>query len=423
MSKNKGITLVAMVITIIILLILAGISINSLTDSGLFGKSKQAQEKYTEAEVIEEVKLAYNTVKIDAVTNNLNNNKIAEQLEKELQKKDKNTKVVAIQTILLVSYNEHEITIYSDGKITIEDEAMGKKPTGKVNILTSGENLEKVEIEVIANTTDGDIETIEALNGATLKLSENEGNNKKSIFEVTDNGKYYFRIKGTNGRTDILCSDEITNIVPTIEAVSLLDGIDKINSGGLKRVKVAGITREGEVDNKTYNLNVIKYDGRLILDGNNQVEGATLTDKGNQEFEYAFGNANDVAENDKEAKNMVVLKINGDLIINNKITLTSVASPDGFGGPKGMLIYCTNELTNNGEISMSKRGARCKGENVFLWKNKGENYEYVPSEGATGGASVGKNTQGMAGVDGTNRATGGGGSGASEHSRSIRSRR
>ena len=45
-SKNaKGITLVALVITIIILLILATISIQSLTNTGLFGKAKEARDK------------------------------------------------------------------------------------------------------------------------------------------------------------------------------------------------------------------------------------------------------------------------------------------------------------------------------------------------------------------------------------------
>lgn len=43
MKSNKGITLVALVITIIILLILAGISIASLTDTGLFDKTKEAK--------------------------------------------------------------------------------------------------------------------------------------------------------------------------------------------------------------------------------------------------------------------------------------------------------------------------------------------------------------------------------------------
>ena len=50
-KKNiKGITLVALVVTIIILLILAGISISALTQTGLFGKAKQAKDKYGNAQ-------------------------------------------------------------------------------------------------------------------------------------------------------------------------------------------------------------------------------------------------------------------------------------------------------------------------------------------------------------------------------------
>ena len=43
LRKNNGITLVALVITIIILLILAGVAIVTLTQTGLFEKAKQAK--------------------------------------------------------------------------------------------------------------------------------------------------------------------------------------------------------------------------------------------------------------------------------------------------------------------------------------------------------------------------------------------
>ncbi len=49
-EQNKGITLIALVITIIILLILAGISIASLTGSGLFEKAGEAKNKSVEAQ-------------------------------------------------------------------------------------------------------------------------------------------------------------------------------------------------------------------------------------------------------------------------------------------------------------------------------------------------------------------------------------
>ena len=45
MKRQNGITLVALVITIIILLILAGISIAALSNQGLFQKATQAGDE------------------------------------------------------------------------------------------------------------------------------------------------------------------------------------------------------------------------------------------------------------------------------------------------------------------------------------------------------------------------------------------
>ena len=44
-KTNRGITLVALVITIVILLILAGISISTLTNTGIFQRAKDAKQK------------------------------------------------------------------------------------------------------------------------------------------------------------------------------------------------------------------------------------------------------------------------------------------------------------------------------------------------------------------------------------------
>ncbi len=53
-KSTKGITLVALVITIIILLILAGISISTLTNTGIFEKAKEAKQKSEEASAKEQ---------------------------------------------------------------------------------------------------------------------------------------------------------------------------------------------------------------------------------------------------------------------------------------------------------------------------------------------------------------------------------
>ena len=56
----KGITLVALVITIVVLLILAGISIQAITNTGLFANAKRAAEESKYANAAEKVALAVN---------------------------------------------------------------------------------------------------------------------------------------------------------------------------------------------------------------------------------------------------------------------------------------------------------------------------------------------------------------------------
>lgn len=66
MKKENGITLIALVITIIVLLILAGVSIAMLTgDNGILNKATTASEKTLAAEAEEAIKLAVNVVLAD----------------------------------------------------------------------------------------------------------------------------------------------------------------------------------------------------------------------------------------------------------------------------------------------------------------------------------------------------------------------
>ena len=59
MVKNKkGITLIALVVTIVVLLILAGVTINLLLDeNGIIVKSKDARIEYSQAKTNEEINL------------------------------------------------------------------------------------------------------------------------------------------------------------------------------------------------------------------------------------------------------------------------------------------------------------------------------------------------------------------------------
>ena len=66
MKNQKGITLIALVITIIVLLILAGVSIAMLTgDNGLLGKAKSSGAENAIAEAKEAVGMAVNQLTAD----------------------------------------------------------------------------------------------------------------------------------------------------------------------------------------------------------------------------------------------------------------------------------------------------------------------------------------------------------------------
>ena len=78
-KENKGVTLIALVVTIIVLLILAGISILTLTgENGLITKTNSAKENTKQAKAEERVKIevlgSYGTdgkIDIDLLNNNL----------------------------------------------------------------------------------------------------------------------------------------------------------------------------------------------------------------------------------------------------------------------------------------------------------------------------------------------------------------
>lgn len=85
-KDNKAITLIALVITVIVLLILAGVTISALSgDNGILTNAAKAKEKSIKAKEQEQVNLAVSTIRgDDAYTGNntLNANNLKNELEK-----------------------------------------------------------------------------------------------------------------------------------------------------------------------------------------------------------------------------------------------------------------------------------------------------------------------------------------------------
>ena len=151
-----------------------------------------------------------------------------------------------------------------------------------------------------------------------------------------------------------------------------------LSDPNLKNDSIINISSNGE----NYSAHVYVYDNDTVFSEN-----------------MTFGDANDVATENEYAKNMVVVKVNGNLTINEGVTVNPYYTE--YGGPKGFTIYVTGKLINNGTIDNS-HGAKAEGQNVYLWKNSDGTYEYVPAEGAA------------ATENGEGRQTAGGGKGSTD---------
>ena len=123
-KKNKGITLIALVITIIILLILAGISISMLTgQNGILNRTQEAKVKNEKSQAQEEVTIALNYLQIENETSSAtltqeNKRKI---LEDELKKSAKDSTVIISGNGYKVNHRKYDFYIDENLKL-IEDE-------------------------------------------------------------------------------------------------------------------------------------------------------------------------------------------------------------------------------------------------------------------------------------------------------------
>ena len=72
---KRGITLIALVITIIILLILSGITISSLTNTGLFKNAKEAKNRTEDAQRQEQDLLNQYEEELNRYTNSNSNSR------------------------------------------------------------------------------------------------------------------------------------------------------------------------------------------------------------------------------------------------------------------------------------------------------------------------------------------------------------
>lgn len=126
-QKNNGITLIALVITIIVLLILAGVTIATLTgENGILSKAEQAKIETEEEQLKEDIKLAYNAVKIGSNLKGWDLDTEIIELQKELTNNNKVDNILVYRgkekdgnDVIIVEYTNREKTYCIRNETTV----------------------------------------------------------------------------------------------------------------------------------------------------------------------------------------------------------------------------------------------------------------------------------------------------------------
>lgn len=209
-TQEKAITLIALIITIIVLLILAGISMATLTgENGFLTKSLFAKEQTLKAQIKEEIELAIMEIQTEenlkgnkVTLNSLSNGQLQSKLEDIIANLNNNE--------IIGEYKNYDYTINSDFKVEIGEKTTGIKAIANVEILTSGYMFEgTVEIKLTASVeSGGNIKEIILPEGVTLLEDLTDTNNNiEKIYTVTKGGNYIFKIVTDNGRITTTTAD------------------------------------------------------------------------------------------------------------------------------------------------------------------------------------------------------------------------
>ena len=199
--NSKGITLIALVITIIVLLILAGVSLSLVMgNEGILGKATNAVDKTEKAAVEEELNLAIADLRLWAVREEekFDKNYITENLPKKLE----DCSCELIEDEIEGEYKNYIFTVDENYVVKIESIAGGVKPEITAEVLTKDRVLEGevVEIQVCATISEGNV-TIQVPENMILKSKITETETEKVyVYTTNKNGNYVLTAIGDSGR-------------------------------------------------------------------------------------------------------------------------------------------------------------------------------------------------------------------------------
>lgn len=265
-KSNKGITLIALVITIIILLILAGVSIAMLAgNNGILNNADKATEETAKAQIKEEIELKIAEIQIDEgkKEQKLTLAKIKEQLPEKLDG------LVADlgNNEIIGEYKGYFYIIDDKFIVTIGGKVAETDPVPQITYTLSTEQQDVREVIITINAS--------IRNGSIVEITKPDGskveNTQTTTYTVTKNGIYEFQAKSDKEKIQS-CTVQIRNIIIAEPVINIIKGeYPSITQNGI-------VIQEGE--------KVISID----FDHNDQIENYYSEDQGTtwQKYEGEF---------------------------------------------------------------------------------------------------------------------------------------
>ena len=252
MKKNKGITLIALVITIVVLLILASISIGVLVgDNGIINQSKKAKE---ETEISEEKELLERAT-VQVAGNDKYGNIDEENLQKELDKEagEGKTEVTDIGGEIEVIFKENNryYIIDKDGNVGEAEKIIEDKNPGDITKDEEGKELDgsfekPYEIWCIEDL----VVFSNMVNGNGIKF---ENGNKVQITKSNSfSGKYVKLMRTLNFKSKLSYENSERTDFGDINGISEDDNILRT-----EMITGTGFEPIGNAGNKTFNGNFL----------------------------------------------------------------------------------------------------------------------------------------------------------------------
>jgi len=203
-KDTAGITLSALVVTIIVLIMLAGVTINvTIGENGIIKKAKETEIQQEIIEITQELKMK--KIKVALLDGNKGKVTISEYIEvvqndEDMEYKITDTQIIDEETAYIIIGEEYEYLLQQeeDGDLKITYQGIANQSLPRIQDLQISSSENEIEVKVMATRVEKYVFYIKEKDAAEyIKKEENETG--EYIFrELTSNKEYSIKVEAIN---------------------------------------------------------------------------------------------------------------------------------------------------------------------------------------------------------------------------------